>query len=122
MKLIQLVQLEHVQLETACATVAIDHQIGVIQVQVGKKIIDDVLMNGGFVVNIITDNLGVQLGLPKPNSVFYNLLMVDQTITKPLDLIRDLKIFVHGIPYIVTFIVINSSILDSSYSILLRCL
>jgi hypothetical protein len=121
-KLIQLVQLEHVQLETACATVAIDHQIGVIQVQVGKKIIDDVLMNGGFVVNIITDNLGVQLGLPKPNSVFYNLLMVDQTITKPLDLIRDLKIFVHGIPYIVTFIVINSSILDSSYSILLRCL
>jgi hypothetical protein len=32
--------------------------------------------------------------------------MVDQTIAKPLGLIKDLTIFVHGIPYVVTFIVI----------------
>jgi hypothetical protein len=44
--------------------------------------------------------------------------MANQTIAKPLDLIRDLKIFVHGIPFIVTFIVINSNVLDSSYSML----
>ncbi len=47
--------------------------------------------------------------------VSYNLLMLYQTIAKPLDLINDLKTFVHGIPYTVTFIVINSSVLDSSY-------
>jgi hypothetical protein len=46
--------------------------------------------------------------------------MVNQTITKPLDLIKDLKIFVHGILYIVTFIVINKNVLDSNYSMLLR--
>jgi hypothetical protein len=45
--------------------------------------------------------------------------MVNQTITKPLGLIKDLKIFVHGIPYIITFIVINNNVLDSSYSMLL---
>jgi hypothetical protein len=45
--------------------------------------------------------------------------MANQTITKPLSFIRDLKIFVHGIPYIVTFIVINNNILDFSYSMLL---
>jgi hypothetical protein len=28
------------------------------------------------------------------------------TIPKPLDLIKDLKIIVHGIPYVVVFIVI----------------
>ncbi len=50
----------------------------------------------------------------------YNLRMVNQTITKPLDLIKDLKIFVHGILYIVTFIVINKNVLDSNYSMLLR--
>jgi hypothetical protein len=44
--------------------------------------------------------------------------MANQTIAKPLDLIRDLKIFVHGIPFIVTFIVINNNVLDSSYSML----
>jgi len=47
--------------------------------------------------------------------------MADQTIPKPLGLIGDLKIFVHGIPYMVTFIVINNIVLDSSYSMLLKC-
>jgi hypothetical protein len=31
----------------------------VIQVQVGKYFIDDMLIDGGFGVNIITENLGV---------------------------------------------------------------
>ncbi len=43
--------------------------------------------------------------------------MVDQTITKPLGLIIDLKNFVHGICYVVTFIL--SSVLDSNYFMLL---
>ncbi len=49
----------------------------------------------------------------------YNLCVVDQTISKPLGLINDLKIFVHGIPYTVTSIVINNNVLDSNYSMLL---
>jgi hypothetical protein len=51
--------------------------------------------------------------------MLYNLHMVDQTIAKLLGLIKDLKLFVQGIPYIVTFIVINSNVLNSSYSMLL---
>jgi hypothetical protein len=48
--------------------------------------------------------------------------MANQTIAKPLGLIRDLKIFVHGIPYItVTFIIINSNVLNTGYSMLPRC-
>jgi hypothetical protein len=98
---------------------AIDHQMVVIQVQVGKNFIYDVLIDGGSKVNIIIEDLKIQLGLSKPNPTLYNLLMVNQTIAKPLGLIRDLKIFVHGIPYMVTFIVINSNVLNSSYSTLL---
>jgi hypothetical protein len=45
--------------------------------------------------------------------------MANQTITKPLGLIKDLKILVHGIPYVTTFIIIQSSVLDSNYSMLL---
>jgi hypothetical protein len=45
--------------------------------------------------------------------------MVDQTIAKPLGLIKDLRILVHGIPYAMTFIIIQSSVLDSNYSMLL---
>jgi hypothetical protein len=94
----------------------------VIQVQVGKEFSDDVLINGGFGVNIITKNLRVQLGLLKPNPMPYNLRTENQTIAKPLGLIRDLKIFVHGVPYTITFTIININVLDSNYSMLLGCL
>jgi hypothetical protein len=80
-----------------------------------------VLINGGFGVNIITKNLKVQLGLLKANPMHYNLRMENQTIAKPFGLIRDLKIFVHGIPYTITFTIINTNVLNSSYSMLLRC-
>ncbi len=76
------------------------------------------LIDGGSRVNIITKNLRIQLGLPKPNPTLYNPCMENQTITKPFGLIRDLKIFVYGISYIVTFIVNNSNVLNSSYSML----
>ncbi len=62
------------------------------------------LINGGFGVNIVVENLRVQLSLSKPNPTPYNLHMANQTIAKPLGLIRDLEIFVHGIPYIVTLL------------------
>ncbi len=77
------------------------------------------LIDGSFKANIITDNLIVQLGLSKPNSTSYNLHMADQTIAKPFGFIRDLKIFVHGAPYIITFAIIYNNVLDSKYSMLL---
>jgi hypothetical protein len=58
------------------------------------------------------------MGLPKLKPTLYNLRMVDQTTTKPMGLIKDLKIYVHGIPYINTFIVLQNSVVDFSYSML----
>ncbi len=49
----------------------------------------------------------------------YNLRMVDQTTTKPMGLIKDLKIYVHGIPYITMFIVLQNSVVDFCHSMLL---
>ncbi len=77
--------------------VAIDNHM-VIQVQIGKNTIEDVLLDGGFGVNIITLQLRLRLGLPKPKLAPYHLRMVNQTTTKPMGLIKDLKIYVHGIP------------------------
>jgi hypothetical protein len=51
----------------------------------------------------------------------YNPPMANQIITKPLGFIRDLKIFVHDIPYTITFIVIDSSIINFNYSMLVGC-
>jgi hypothetical protein len=57
--------IQPVQPEPTCVVVVIDHQMVVIQVQVGKNFIDDVLIDGGFGVNIIKENLKIQLGLSK---------------------------------------------------------
>jgi hypothetical protein len=62
-----------------------------------------VLLDGGSKLNIITNQLELRLGLLKPKPTPYNLRMVDQTTTKLVGLIKDLKIYVHGIPYIIMF-------------------
>jgi hypothetical protein len=73
-----------------------------------------VLLNGSFGVNIIIEQLKLRLGLPKPKLTPYNMRMVDQTTTKPVGLIRDLKIYVHGILYITTFIILQNSVVVSN--------
>jgi hypothetical protein len=73
--------------------------MAVIQIQIGKNTIADVLLDGGYGVNIIIEQLKLKLGLPKLKTAPYNLRMVNQTTTKLVGLIRDLKIYVHDIPY-----------------------
>ncbi len=41
------------------------------------------------------------------------------SMTRPLGIIRNLKIHIHGIPYVGTFIVLQNNVIDSSYSMLL---
>jgi hypothetical protein len=77
------------------------------------------LLDGGFGINIITKKLRWKLGLPKPKPTPYNMGMANQITTKPMGLIKDLKIHVHGIPYIATFIILRNSVVDSGYSMLL---
>jgi hypothetical protein len=60
------------------------------------------LLDGGFRVNNIIEQLKLRLGLPKPKLAPYNLRMIDQITTKLVGLIKYLKIYVHGIPYIIT--------------------
>ncbi len=94
--------------------------MAVIQVQIGKNIIEDVLLDGGSRINIIMEQLILRLGLPKPKPTPYNLRMAYQTTTKLMGFIKDLKIYVHGIPYIITFTVLQNNVVDSSYSMLGR--
>jgi hypothetical protein len=45
--------------------------------------------------------------------------MANQSMTKPLGIIRKLKIHIHGIPYVVTFIILQNNVVDSNYYMLL---
>ncbi len=118
-KSVQPMQPELVHPKPTCVVVIIDHQMAMIQVQVGKNFIADVLIDGGYGVNIIIENVRVQLGMLKLDPTPYNMCMVDQIVAKPFGLTRDLKIFAHGIPCIVTFTIINNNVIHFSYSMLL---
>jgi hypothetical protein len=45
----------HSKLDTI--TIEVDNHMAIIQIQVGKNIVEDVLIDGGTSVNIITKNL-----------------------------------------------------------------
>jgi hypothetical protein len=45
--------------------------------------------------------------------------MADQTITKLVGFIKDLRMYVHGIPYISTFTILYNIIVNSNYSMFL---
>jgi hypothetical protein len=89
--------------------------MAIIQVQVGKNIIEDVLIDGGANVNIIIENLITKLGLPKPIQTPYHFKMVDLSMNRLLEIIKILKIHINDIPYIATFTVLKNNVVDSSY-------
>jgi hypothetical protein len=101
------------------AAVEVDNQMAIIQVQVGKNIVEDVLLDGGASVNIIIENLRTKLGLPKPRLAPYHPKMANQSTTRPLGIIRNLKIHIHGIPYVATITILQNSVVDSNYFMLL---
>jgi len=105
--------------EVRTIVVAIHNDMAIIQVQIGKNTIEDVLLDGHYGVNIITKQLRLRLRLPKPKPAPYNLRMANQITKKPMGFIRDLKIYVHGILYIITFTILQNNLADFNYSMLL---
>ena len=104
--------------ELIAATEAIDKHMPMISISISKNIVDDVLLDSGSGVNVITEEERRKLGLPKPSPEPFNLRMATRTIAKPTGLLRDVKIHIHGIPYIVTLTVINCQTIKSDYSML----
>jgi hypothetical protein len=97
----------------------VDNQMVIIQIQVGNNIVKDVLLDGRANVNIIIENLRTKLGLPKPRLAPYHLIMVDHTMTRPLRIIKNLKIHIRDISDVATFTVLQNNVVDFSYSMLL---
>jgi hypothetical protein len=67
---------------------------------------DDVLLDKGHEMNITIEDFKKILGLPIPRITPYTLKMANQTMTRLIRLINNLKIHIHGIPCISTFIII----------------
>jgi hypothetical protein len=93
--------------------------MAIIQVQIGKKNIMNVLLNERSSIYIITKQLKLKLRLPKRKPAPYDLRTSYQTITKLVGLIHDVKTNVHNIPYIITFTILQNNVINVNYSMLL---
>jgi len=78
----------HFEIDTIA--IEVDNQMVVIQVQVGKNIVEDVLLDGAS-VNIKTKNLITKLGLPKLRLVPYHLKMAYQSMTRPFGIVKKIE-------------------------------
>ncbi len=78
------------------------------------------MLDGEASVNIITENIRTKLGLPKPRPTPYHFIMANHSMTRPLGIIKNLKIHIDGIPYVATFNVLQKNVVDFNYSMLLR--
>jgi hypothetical protein len=92
--------------------------MAIIQVHMGENIVEDVLLDEGLGVNIIIEDLIKKIGLLVPKPTPFTLRMGDKTLTKLVRLIRDLKIHIHDIPYVITFTMMKNNERDASYSVL----
>jgi hypothetical protein len=101
--------------------ITLNHQMVIIEVHTRKNVVDDVLLDGGSRVNTIIYGLKCKLKLPPHRLASFNLKMVDFSYIKPLGIISNVEIWIHGIPYIVTFTIMNNAI-DPIYFMLLGVL
>jgi hypothetical protein len=99
--------------------VAIDHHMPIISTKIGNHQLHDVLLDGGSRVNVITETERRKLGLLTPTPAPFKLRMADSSLVQPLGLLRDIKIFIHGIPYIIILSVISCKDVNSAYTLLL---
>jgi hypothetical protein len=88
----------------------LDHQTVVIVMHVEKNMVDDVLLDGRSKANAITYGLKQKLRLPPPQPTPFNLWMANSSFDKHLGIVPNIRIKIHGIPYIVTFMVMNNKI------------
>jgi hypothetical protein len=93
----------------------VDHQMLVIVVHVRKNMVDDVFLDGRLGVNAIIDGLKQKLTLPPPKLIPFHLRIADFSFNKPLGIVPNIRIKIHGISYIVTFMVMNNKALDPTY-------
>jgi hypothetical protein len=96
-----------------------DEVMPVVQVQVGKFKVRDVLLDGGSHVNIISKSLRKKLGLKRPQSTPFAMQIIDQWKVYPIDLIMNLKINLADCDYKILINVLNVENGVEAYSMLL---
>ena len=101
------------------SVVAIDRHMPIISAKIGNHELHDVLLDGGSRVNVITETERRRLGLPNPTPAPFKLRMADSSLVQPTGLLRDVKIYIHGIPYIIILTVISCKDVNFAYTILL---
>lgn len=82
---------------------------------------DNILLDGGLDVNLITEEEHGHLGLKDLQCAPYILRMAIQMVVEQVGMIQNVRIYIHGIFYLITLTVIKNKEVNETYSMLLDC-
>jgi hypothetical protein len=86
----------------------VDRKLPLLTVQMGNGTLDNVFLDNGSGVNLITEEKQRRLGLKDRQPTPFRLRMVDQTVKDPVEMMPNVRIHIHGIPYLITLTVIKN--------------
>ena len=85
----------------------LDPDAAVIHLQLGNHELTNVLVDGGSGVNVMSNHLRQQLGLPSPKLAQFILRMANDAPVTPLGILSTVAITTHGVSTPATFVVID---------------
>ena len=85
----------------------LDPDAAVIRIQLGQYKLNNVLVDGGSVVNVMSNQLRKNLGLPRPKVAQFILGMANDAPVTPLGILSSVAITTHGVTIPATFVIIE---------------
>jgi hypothetical protein len=97
-----------------------DEVMPIVQISIGNCEIMDVLLDGGFGINIIFKHMQRKLGLKKQQSVPFMVRMINQGKVQLVNLIRNFKINLARCTFKISVTALQMEDTPKAYSMLLR--
>ncbi len=78
-------------LEAMIVMIKVDNHMAMLEVYIGKNLVDVTMLDGGSSVNVIIERLRNHLGLLPPKSTLIHVKMANYSMNQPLGVVRNLE-------------------------------
>ena len=97
----------------------VDFKVPTIKVEFDGRIFEEVLLDGGSGVNILPEIVYLSMAVQKLEPAPFQVKMADQRRLQPLGILKDQRITISGLHFIVNFVVLRMQAKEISYPMLL---
>lgn len=92
----------------ASLAINIDYKLPILSVWISNRTLDNIQVDNGFGIHLIIEEEFMRLGMKDLQVGLYKLRMAIKKIVERVGMFKTVEIHIHGIPYIITLIVIKN--------------